>query len=225
MKKILLSLAAVVMACIGAKAETAVFYATAIVPSVNADYSYQLTGTVANQTYDAGEIALAFTKVNNSESNVNSNLVRFYANDLMTISPKVENAAVIKSVTVVCSSKAYANALALDTPSEGLSTNESTVTFSSKDGVSKVILKASAQSRFSYLLVEYESTAASSIEDVDISYLIQTDNTALVTLSCATEGADIYYGFDGESFSEIYYGPFTLSENCTIYARAEKMAM
>lgn len=220
MKKILLSLAAVVMACIGAKAETAVFYATESVPSVNADYSYQLTGNVAGNSYEAGDITLAFTKNNSSTSNVNSNLVRFYANDLMTISPTAENSAVIKSITVACAS-GYAK-LGLDSPTEGLTTSGTTVTFKSTEGVSKVVLKATAQSRFSYVLVEYELTAAKAIEDVEISYTVQADNTALVTMSCPTVGAEIYYGFDGESFTETYAAPFTLSETCTVYARAEK---
>lgn len=41
-----------------------------------------------------------------------------------------------------------------------------------------------------------------------------------VTLSCATEGAEIYYSFDGETFTE-YTEPVAIEESCTLYAYAE----
>lgn len=40
-----------------------------------------------------------------------------------------------------------------------------------------------------------------------------------ITLSCATPGAVIYYGFDNANWTE-YTGPFTIEESCTVYAYA-----
>ncbi len=50
-------------------------------------------------------------------------------------------------------------------------------------------------------------------------------NSVEVTISCATEGASIYYTTDGADASEqsiLYEGPFTLTENATIKAVAIK---
>lgn len=171
MKKFLLSLVAIVLTMVGANAKTALFYATAS-PTVTADASEQLTGTVAGQAFSTGGVNLKFTKVNASNSQVNSNLVRFYANDLITITP-ANSGDVIKKITIACSTTSYTK-LALNSPSSGLSTAGTTVTFTSVEGVAEVVLKATAQSRFSYVLVEYASSAT----PVTINVPTETVNVA-----------------------------------------------
>lgn len=42
-----------------------------------------------------------------------------------------------------------------------------------------------------------------------------------VTLSCETEGAEILYGFNENDITTTYSGPFTVSEECTVYAKAK----
>ena len=41
-----------------------------------------------------------------------------------------------------------------------------------------------------------------------------------VTITCATEGAEIYYSFDEENWTK-YEAPFTITESCTVYAYAK----
>lgn len=58
-------------------------------------------------------------------------------------------------------------------------------------------------------------------EDVEISYDLE-GTTANVTLSCVTEGATIYYGFASDDITNEYSAPFAVTENCTVYAFAQK---
>ncbi|MDE6810912.1 MAG: chitobiase/beta-hexosaminidase C-terminal domain-containing protein, partial [Muribaculaceae bacterium] len=221
MKKFLLSLTALVLTILGANAETALFYATAN-PGPSADASYQLTGTVADQSYAAGGITISFTKVNSSKSNVTSNQVRFYQSDILTIKPTTAGSAVIKSIEISCASDAYASNLKLTSPDTGASTNNTTFTFTSNGGADEVVITANKQSRFTYLLVTYELTAPKQVEDVEISYELQNNNDALVTLTCPTEGATIYYGFSADAVTNEYTAPFTVSETCSVYAYSKK---
>lgn len=66
-----------------------------------------------------------------------------------------------------------------------------------------------------------EAVSADAPEPVEISCAID-GGTGTVTLSCPTEGATIYYGFSGDEINEEYTDPFTVTESCTIYARAQK---
>ena len=88
MKKLLL-LMALAISGLTASADTAVFYASGA-PD-DATYSTQLSGTIANTTVTAGDVKAQFVKNNTNSSNVNSNLVRFYANDEIVISAAEEN--------------------------------------------------------------------------------------------------------------------------------------
>ena len=58
-------------------------------------------------------------------------------------------------------------------------------------------------------------------ESVEISSVIE-GSCAQITLSCPTEGAKIFYGFSEDSMDKEYTTPFTVTENCTVYAYAEK---
>lgn len=63
-------------------------------------------------------------------------------------------------------------------------------------------------------------TVSSSVEDPTISYELN-GATAEVSISCATEGATIYYGTSKDEISNEYTGTFDVTENCTIYAFAQ----
>lgn len=58
-------------------------------------------------------------------------------------------------------------------------------------------------------------------EPVNISCDIN-GGVGTVTMSCPTDGATIYYGFSGDEINVEYTAPFTVTETCTIYARAHK---
>lgn len=58
-------------------------------------------------------------------------------------------------------------------------------------------------------------------KDVEMSYALN-EATAKVTLSCETEGATIFYGFSNDEITTEYTAPFDVTENCTVYAFAQK---
>ena len=58
-------------------------------------------------------------------------------------------------------------------------------------------------------------------QDVELSYELN-GAIANVTLSCATEGATIYYGFSNNEITNEYTATFPVTENCTVYAFAQK---
>lgn len=61
------------------------------------------------------------------------------------------------------------------------------------------------------------------VKDVVIDYTL-TGTVANVTLSCPTEGASIFYGFDADNVTTPYTAPFQVSERKTVYAKATKDA-
>lgn len=69
--------------------------------------------------------------------------------------------------------------------------------------------------------VEYELAGANAVEKPEITSVL-IGATANVTLACATEGATIYYGFAEDEITNEYTAPFNVTENCTIYAFAQK---
>ena len=71
-------------------------------------------------------------------------------------------------------------------------------------------------------LTAYTAAATGeTVENVEIDYEV-SGTTATVTLSCATEGATIFYGFAEDAITTEYTAPFTVTESCTVYAKAQK---
>ncbi|MDE6717383.1 MAG: chitobiase/beta-hexosaminidase C-terminal domain-containing protein, partial [Muribaculaceae bacterium] len=79
---------------------------------------------------------------------------------------------------------------------------------------------ASYSAAYAYPLF-YKEVVETSVDPVDISYKIEGVE-GVVTLSCATEGATIYYGTSEDKMTNVYSAPFKVTENCTIYAYADK---
>ena len=57
------------------------------------------------------------------------------------------------------------------------------------------------------------------VDDVNIAYSIN-ETEATVTLSCATEGATIYYGYAEDKLNKVYSAPFRVTDNIKIFAQA-----
>ncbi len=75
--------------------------------------------------------------------------------------------------------------------------------------------------RLTHISVTYDYVAVASVEPVEISCEI-VGAEGIVTLACPTEDAEIYYGFSEDSMDKKYTAPFTVNENCTVYAYAVK---
>ncbi len=90
----------------------------------------------------------------------------------------------------------------------------------------EVIFTAGQQTRATEIrvYVDGDTTVVPTIE-VAAPVISPAHNTTFtgeqtVTITCETEGAQIYYGFDGENF-DLYNAPFTINETCTVYAYAQ----
>ena len=59
------------------------------------------------------------------------------------------------------------------------------------------------------------------VQKVEIDYQV-VGVEGIVSLTCPTEGSKIFYGFSEDSMDKEYTAPFTVTENCTVYAYAEK---
>lgn len=208
MKKLLLSLALVASGFISANADTAAFVVSG---TVTADATCTLAnntdGNVVGESFVSGDITFVLTKNNNSSSNVNGATLRWYQNDVITLTPA--DGCTITEVAL--------------TATQGTMTaTEGTVSgYTWTGSVNKPLeLTSAKQVRFSSMVVTYTKSQTSSVARPEIS---QEGN--MVTITCATEGAEIYYTQDGENpttSSERYTAPFELWMPGTVKAIAVK---
>lgn len=163
MKKLLL-LMAIAISGLTASADTAVFYAGSATHPTGTN-EYQLSGNVAGNTYDCGNVSLKFIKNNTSgASNVNNNLVRFYKGDEIVITGIEGSEINITKVIVEAGSANYAVMTVTDPQNEKFSTSNTTQTWASENGVSSITLSNTAQARFSYIEVTYTLSTLSVID-------------------------------------------------------------
>ena len=80
--------------------------------------------------------------------------------------------------------------------------------------------KTSNQKFFLFQFYEVPDPAAIAEPVADPSAGLIAKGTK-ITLSCTTDGAEIYYGFDNETFTA-YAAPIEIEADCTLYAYAEK---
>ncbi len=91
-----------------------------------------------------------------------------------------------------------------------------------QDGTFKILTTNTGnQCGFGKIEFTYENAAASTVKAPEISTALN-GTTQVVTLSCETEGATIYYGFSEDEITTEYTAPFNVTENCTVYAFAQK---
>ena len=169
MKKLLL-LMAIAISGLTASADTAVFYAGSATHPTGTN-EYQLSGNVAGNTYDCGNVSLKFIKNNTSStSNVNSNLVRFYKGDEIVITGIEGSEINITKVIVEAGSANYAVMTVTDPQNEKFSTSNTTQTWASENGVSSITLSNTAQARFSYIEVTYTLSAADDRQPAGLAF-------------------------------------------------------
>ena len=213
MKQLILSLVAILAALgIPLHAETVAFVAQG---ATETEGYIIPNGSIIGKDFTSNGITLNWTKKNNSASNVTSNAVRWYQNDLLTITSSVD-VTITKLIFVVADGSKGAFTANMGKVEGSGTAKDSQIIWSGKAATgTSLILTAAKQVRFSSLTIEYEegmipdlNTVTSSITFVGGTY---SDNKA--SISCSTEGAKIYYTTDGTeptNASTEYTEPFTI---------------
>ncbi len=140
--------------------------------------------------------------------------LRMYVNNTMTIS-----AAAGTEITDIVFNAAANNYAVKGTVNVGDFT-QSGATSTWSGNASEIVLTSSSTCRLQTMVITYTTTAPKDVEDVKIDTEIE-NGEAVVTLTCATEGATIKYGFAEDAMDNVYTAPFTVTEKATVYAQAE----
>lgn len=186
MKKQLLTFAVAVMTSLASMAQTVAFVAEGA-SYTGTGTTQSISGNLAGNSYTEGDIKIEFVKVNSSTSQVNTKVFRWYANDKIVVTPL--NGKVITEVSFLGITASYQNVeLTCD---NGTVTTGATRTWTG-DSSNALTFTAGKQIRFSVLEITYKDPAPSAVEKPVI--VIEDD---YATITCATEGADIYYTLDG----------------------------
>lgn len=175
-----------------------------------------VNGTTTDQTADemsSGGITFSCT----SAALGRTDNYRFYLSSTTTVSSTVGN---ITKVVFTCNSNDYASTLKNATFSEGeVSKNAAVVTWTGN--TSSFTFKPAAQVRVDNIVVTVEEANinAPTFSPVGGTYT----EAQSVTISCATDGASIYYTTDGSeptTSSTKYTGAITVSQTTTLKAIA-----
>ena len=216
MKKFLLSIFAVMLAVFSAKADEA---------SLSFANKAQRTSFSTTQQIWA-QNGVTFTNNKASSSNAVADYaapVRLYQNSEIIVECSLGN---ITKIVFDCNSSSYATALKNSigsTATTSVSSDKVTVTL---DGSSNsfTIAKLTAQVRLDALTVTYAaSTGVSKPVTPTLTAGGNFVGSIEVEISCATEGAAIYYTTDGSEpteDSEAYSEPFEITETTTVKAIA-----
>lgn len=226
MKKLLLSLALAVSGIFGVSAETASIDFTT--------QNYADKTNLINQGAIAvgNDISLTFSKTENKNTNpqyyTNGAAVRFYAGNKLTIETvgyKITKVVITSGTTNVITSNNSSVSVGALTYSNNGATWEPLSTDTEVNSIEIKNPNTSGHFRIKKIEITYTSTGGGGdvvkVEPVEISYEVK-GASADVTLSCATEGATIYYGTSEADITTVYSEPFTVTESCTIYAFAQK---
>lgn len=208
MKKVLLSLAAVALGFSGAYAVTATYDATA------QNYSNQQDIT----TGTAGAATITFDKGKNSNGPkyyTSGNAIRVYGENTITVS--VPEGSTLTQIT-------YTFGATGDTPDKAITANVGTFNSPTWTGSSNSVVFTVASGkgnrRIAGLTVTYTEGQAPAVSLPAISCV-----NNMVTITCDTPDAEIYYTTDGTTPSKsstLYSNPFEITKNVTVKAIAYK---
>lgn len=221
MRKILLLLL-VGFVAVAAKADVVAFIAQGATNySGDATTKVTVSGTIVgtpNPTFTASDVCtLEWTKVNSSSSNVTGALIRWYANDKLTITPAT--GVTITKVSLKCSSNSYASVNV--TASTGTYTaSKATATPCTWEGTGDAAftLTPAAQIRVSWIEIEYTAGTGNALSTPEIT--VGAENMVTIT---SKENAPIFYTLDGNdpsASSTAYSAPFAIDTKCQIKAIA-----
>lgn len=227
MKKLLLFLSCIFMLSMNVHADKACFHGSTK-PSGFKESDYDVTGQwelKTGQSYASCEIE-GVMKLEFTSAQFDADLTRWYSGATMTLTPA--SGVTITSFTFTDNQNSSANVVSVveenGTKNGSVSCEGSSKNFIydwTGNSTTPIKLKNSSQVRFKTLTVEYTSSNVAAVESVDISYDLDGAE-GIVTMSCATEGASILYGFSEDAIDTPYTAPFRVTESCVVYAQAVK---
>ena len=227
MKKFLLSIFAVLFAFAGVQAEEVTFVANGA--SSSATNKVTLSGNLPSGNSDYVDFSM--TKVNNSTSNVNSGLLRWYKNDIVNLTPK-NGVKITKVVITMGGDSKYMLNVSPNVGSSSISNG--VVTWTGETSETLELTASEGQVRFSTLVVTYTTSGeggGETVVETVATPVITAESTTFnesesltVTIETETEGAEIYYTLDGSDPVEngdLYEGEIELTETTTVKAVAK----
>ena len=187
----------------------------------------EMEGTI---TWSVNGVASITQEQNTGATAPNSDYVsspRWYSGNKITITPSVS----INTITITATSDSYATALKNSTYTNATASASGTeVTITPTNGNNAITIVMGGQSRLSSLVINYgggttyywSSPVAAAVERPMIEVANTFNFSTTATITCATEGATIYYRYsENEDWTE-YTTALTITETTTIYAKAVK---
>ena len=201
------------------------FYAQGYSYTGSASPAVEVSGTLTGATAAHGTTFTApnvcsidWYRNNNTQTNVNSGLIRWYQNDQLYVYP--EAGVTINKITIKCGSGYTGKTLTA--PLGVITEDKSALTYTwTGSATTSFDIQVGAQIRVQYIEIEY--TVDSSVEVIAAPKIELGDNNT-VTLSQA-DGLEIRYTLDETeptATSTLYTSPFTISGVTTVKAVAVK---
>lgn len=176
MKKLLLTLLLLFSVGMVAKAETMAFQAANASAQSSATTIVDLpTGSIHSKSFsDAASTCSFYLTKNANDDQVTDGWVRWYSGSKITITPG-ENVT-INSITIHCGDRKFST-ITIGSTKITTSSSKPDAVFSNLNATSALTISNSAQTRFSYLEIDY--TITSSKRDSEISYSSETASVIL----------------------------------------------
>ncbi|MDE6287022.1 MAG: hypothetical protein K2L99_08525 [Muribaculaceae bacterium] len=224
MKKLLLTLLLLLGIGYVAQAETGAFQAKGATKTSSAGKIYELTGNLPNNPVSINGVAtFDIEKKNNSTTQVNGGLVRWYANDIIKLTPA--DGITIKSVKI----EVGANHGKITIGDETITTSADSPTaeFTGLSATETIQITNAAQVRFYYLEFEYEVIKPETRQEVKLAWSTNNNHIHLgdvfeqPTLTAYVDGSEspealsavVYTSSNEELISVDENGFMTFSHN------------
>ena len=220
MKKFLLSIFAVMLAVFSVQAEEATLSF--------ANKAQRTSFSTTQQVWAQNDITLTNNKSSSTTDVADyAKPARFYAGSNIVVECSLGN---ITSIVFDCNSSSYATALKNSIGNAATASSDKVTVTLDGSSNSFTIAKLTAQVRMDALTVTYTAAGAGEVSKPVTPTLTAGGNfvgSIEVEISCATEGAEIYYTTDGTEpteDSDVYSEPFEITETTTVKAIAVNKA-